>query len=200
MTVRTTLIALILGSCAHLTPALEMEVVFRDAKGLAVGGDVRMGDARVGEVRSLEKRGDGVAVGIVVDEQHRNRVTAESVFHVERAGLLSGDRYVAIEPGAGTAVRDGVSVRGQDSLVDRITGWAKQTAAWLTSDELRDGLADFEEAVRSAAAGGADAFDDARPVLEERGAELVELAREHGPEVADKMKTVVDAILEAARD
>jgi len=185
-------------ACAHLTPALEMEVLFRDTGGLAVGSDVRLGETRIGEVRSLEHRGDDVAVGIVVDERHRERVTTHASFHVERVGLLSSDRYVAVRPGSGIPVRDGTSVRGEGSLTDRITGWVKQTAAWLTNGELRTQVSDFETAVREAASRGSGTFEDARPELEQRAAKLVELAREHGPELADKMKEVVEEILEAA--
>jgi hypothetical protein len=198
--IRTAVVAVTwLTACAHLTPTLEVDILFRDTRGLAVGSEVRLGETRIGEVRSLEKHGEDVVVGVVIDERHRDRITAHASFRVERAGLLSSDRYLAVQPGSGAAARDGTRFRGEESLADRITGWVKKTAAWLTNPELRAQVTGFEAAVRDAASRGGDALEQARPELEERAAKLVELAREHGPEVANKMKDVVEEILEAAQ-
>jgi len=189
---------LMTAACAHSD--LRMTVLFDDPEGLSVGDEVRIHDKRVGEVTALRKADDGVAVDLLIAQPHRARVTDDAGFEIERKALLDGDKVISIEPGKGEPLSQGARVRGTPPLMQRLSGWAKDAIAWIKSPELRERLSDFRDAVKKAAEKGRDGFADARPVLEDKAEELVELARGEGDDVAERLRETLKKLLDKVAD
>lgn len=184
------------ASCAHTRQDLSMTVVFEDPGDLTVGNDVRMGKSAVGEVRQLRKADDGIEVEIVVRSDHRNRVTDDAEFRIKKAGLIGGDAYVEIEPGSGDPLGNGARARGIEGLMSRALRWAKGLYAWLENPRLREQAEALDKAAHAAAEDGRDAWERQESLLRERADRLVELAREEAPEVADRVRKVVNEMLD----
>lgn len=189
---------LLLAACSA-TP-MRVVVVFPDVGGLQVGDAVKVGKTHVGQVVELKAaEHEQVAVALQIDSPYRERVTEDAEIRVKRSSLLGGGRYVAIEPGVGPVAKQGARLQGREALWTELTGWAKEIGAWLEKPELRAKVQAFARSVSDTAKQGREAFDEARPALERQAAELLDLARQEGPEIATRVKSLLDGLLAEPR-
>lgn len=121
--VAVSLVAVILVGVFWAVPAYkstQFTVLFPDAKGLVAKDNVYLAGTRVGQVRSVDLRGDDVAVRVRLDRDFKDQIAGDAAFFIDRydSGKKSGRcllvRQGNIEDGV---VSSGDVVRGVDSLL-----------------------------------------------------------------------------------
>jgi phospholipid/cholesterol/gamma-HCH transport system substrate-binding protein len=132
---------------------------FRDVQGLDAGADVRLAGIRAGRVESLRIDGDHVRVALAIDADVV--VPKDAVARLDFRAL-SGERFVALSLGSGTAgpaapddVLEGETPASFAELVDRLAGVADgivdlTDALGTTSERLLTEMADLVEENRNA--------------------------------------------------
>ena len=72
---------------------------FRQAEGLAVGGDVRLSGIKIGSITSLGLNRDNYFASVTVAIDEDIKLPEDSVAKIASEGLLGGN-FIAVDPGA----------------------------------------------------------------------------------------------------
>ncbi len=99
-----------LASCGEKPHALA--VTFPEAAGLKPGDNVTIRGLSVGQVVELDIHGDGVRVALEIQPRHRKHLDAKARFRIADEKLVTGKKMVVVEPGGGTPLPAGATVKG----------------------------------------------------------------------------------------
>ena len=75
-----------------------LQAQFREAEGLAVGGDVRLSGIKIGSITSLGLNPDNYFATVTMAVDENVKLPEDSVAKIASEGLLGGS-FVAIDPG-----------------------------------------------------------------------------------------------------
>ena len=86
------------GSFDRFRKTYDVSVLLPDAASLAPGSSVRVGGVRVGNVRSVERRGTGALVGVQLTDRSVTPLPTDTRVAL-RLRTLVGENYVQLQPG-----------------------------------------------------------------------------------------------------
>lgn len=197
---------LVVVGCGGEKP-LRFAVLFQDAQGIERGDEIEYKGLEIGEVTKVAIDEEGnVRVDAFVGARHRGAVAMNSIFEVERAGVLGGRKLVVRDgEGARIPMLDGAELIGRESEGDRAIdsirragksaiegvtalgeGLAERLRGLRDSEEakeLADSLARFGEETADMTREQAQRFrEEQLPALRERAEELRRKLEEQGLE------------------
>jgi hypothetical protein len=197
---------LALSACGGEGP-LRFAILFQDAQGLSRGDHVEYKGLEIGEVTRIEIDPQGnVRVDLQIGVRHRGAIAMNSVFEVERSGMLGGRKLVVSDGvGARIPMLEGAELVGRESEGDRAVdslrragqsaiegvgalgeGLAERLRALRDSEEakeLADSLTRFGEETASMTREQAQRFrEEHLPALRERAEKLRRELEEKGLE------------------
>ena len=187
------------SACQEGEKPIVVKVVFADRGGLEVGGEVQVSSVRVGEVSKIDLTDDNKVVAhLVIDPEHRDRVTEDAQFRIKRKSLLSGTRHVELTPGSGQPVSNGAQFDGDSGAFDwgKVKNVVDDIKKKISSPEVQEKLDDVAAAVRDAASAGKEEWEKRRPEIEQKVEELMKKAEEEGPETAEKLREQIEKLLQ----
>lgn len=194
-------VMLLVGSCGRTPEDLRVTLHFDDVSTLVVGDDVRIGDLKVGEVERIEEPSPGrFEVAIVIQGKYRERATETSEFRLQRDGLTSPHRHIALHTKEGPPLDDGAIIAGKQSMLDGITDWARDLGEGIQNIDANKRLQEFAEAVREAAKRGKEEWEEAKPFLEEKAQELQDWAQEEAPALAETIRKGIEALFDQVEE
>jgi ABC-type transporter Mla subunit MlaD len=173
------LVALVLFACGGDGP-LRFAVTFQDAQGIERGDDVEYKGIEVGEVTrvAIDEEGN-VRVEVEIRPRHRASVAMNSLFEVERAGVLGGRKLVIVD---GEGAR--IPMLAGAVLVD------KESEGTRAIDTIRQA---GQDALHGVSALGASLAESVRGVRDsEKAKDLVDSLNRFGEEAATMTREQAD--------